>query len=159
MHPHGQNVLVVRAIEHADVARRWECLADPPQIVVGEFLLGRLAEAGIPDTLWIASSHNVFDDAALACGVHALQHQEDLAGVAGPAARVEHFLQFGEHPVALVLQVARVALLAGEPGCGVRVDVGDLTAGPELQQMMRFVSPERREVGVGCFGHLSVKQA
>ena len=79
-----------------------------------QLFLGRLAEAGVPDALRIAGSHNVFDDAALARGVHALQHQQHRAGVAGAAVGVQHLLQFGEAVVALGLQRGRVGLLAAE---------------------------------------------
>ena len=146
VHPHDEHVLVVRPVEHADVTCGGQRVPDPPQVVVGQLLLSRLAEARVSNALRIARSDNVFDDAALACGVHALQYQQHLAGVAGPAVRVQHLLQFGEALVAFGLQVGRIRLGPAEARCGVRLDVGDQLARLELEVGVRFVGPERREV-------------
>ena len=86
-----------------------QCVADPPQVVVLALLLGGHAEAGVSDAQRIARPDDVFDDAALARGVHALQHQQDRSGVARAAVGVEHLLQLGEALVAFGLHVGRVA--------------------------------------------------
>lgn len=72
----------MRAVEHPDVAGRRERLVDPPEVVVRAFLLGGLAEAGVADTHRAARSDHMLDDAALARGVHALQHQQHRPAVA-----------------------------------------------------------------------------
>jgi hypothetical protein len=47
----------------------------------------------VSHTLRVSRSDNVFDDAALACGVHALQHEQQRLVVACTlAVGVEHFL-------------------------------------------------------------------
>ena len=145
--PHDQHVLVVRAVEHPDVAGGRQRGADPPQIVMCALLLGGHAEAGVPDALRIGLTDNVFDDSALSGGVHALQHQQHRAVVALLAVGVQHFLQLGVPLVALLLQRDGTVLVAGESRRAVGVDVGNLAAGAKLQRAARIVVPEIRHAG------------
>ncbi len=113
------------------------------KIVVLALLLGRHAEAGVSDALRISSSHNVFDDAALARGVHTLQHQEQRAVVlAASAVRVQHLLQVGESLVAFGLQRRRVGLLALEPGVALVSMFATLSPCAEHQIVMWLVRPQ-----------------
>jgi hypothetical protein len=105
-----------------------------------------LAEAGVPDTLRVSTSHNVFDDSTLARGVHALQYEQYRACVARPTVGVQHLLQFGESDVAFVLKCRGVGLGATEARSGFGVDVADLLAETELQLGVRFVRPQRRQI-------------
>ena len=122
-------------------------MPDPPQVVVLALLLGRHPERGVFDALRISRSDNVSDDAALACGVHALQHQQHRAGVVGaPTVGVQHLLQLGESLVALGLQRDGVGLLAFEPGRGAGVDVRNLVALAVHQVVVRLVCPQVGQV-------------
>ncbi len=66
----------MRPIEHADVAGLREAPVDPPQEVVREFFVGGLLERRQHHPLRVDGSHDVADDAALARGVHRLQHEK-----------------------------------------------------------------------------------
>ena len=65
----------MRAVEDADVATFRQGISNPPQVVVLALLLGWLAETGVGDAHRTAGAHHMFDDPALAGGVHALQYQ------------------------------------------------------------------------------------
>src|SRR5262249_22300022 len=92
VHSDGKNVLIVRTIEHADMAGIRQRLANTPEKMMRQLFLGRLTEACVPDALRIPGSDNMFDNAALACGVHALQYQQNRTRVAGSAVGVKHLL-------------------------------------------------------------------
>jgi hypothetical protein len=53
-----------------------DLLADAPEEVVRELLLGRLLERGELHALRVDDADDVLDDAALAGGVHRLQHEQ-----------------------------------------------------------------------------------
>ncbi len=111
VHPDDQHVLVVRR------GRRPRC-ARPAGARCGSATgSGGPAppRSGLPklvilDALRIAGSHNMFDDSALACGVHALQYQQHRTVVVAALAAVgvEHLLQGGEALIALGLQRRRI---------------------------------------------------
>ena len=109
--------------------------------------LRRDAERVVPDSLRISGSHNMFDDSALACGVHALQHEKQRLVVAGTlAVGVEHLLQFGESRVALRLHLGGVGLLTLETRCRAGFDVGDLVAVAIHQKVVWFVCPRLGQI-------------
>ena len=115
---------------------------------MGPLLLGGHPEAGVLDAHRIAGAHDVLDDAALARGVHALQHQQQRSVVfAGLAVGVEHLLQAGEAFVALGLHVGRPVLVAGVAGTRVGVEVGDFLAGAKREDLAGCVGPLSRQVG------------
>ena len=76
VYPGDEDVLVMRAIEDADLALLRQPFADPPQEAVPPFFRGRRLERGDPDALGVEAADDVGDRAVLAAGVHALQHQQ-----------------------------------------------------------------------------------
>ena len=80
VHPDDQHVLVVAAVEDADAPLGRQRLADPPQEVVLQLLLGRRLERGDPHALGVDQADGVPEHAALPGGVHALQHQQHAPG-------------------------------------------------------------------------------
>ena len=132
----------MRAVEHADVTGRRQRAPDPPQVVVLALFLGRHPEGGVSDALRIRCSDNVFDDAALARGVHALQNKQQRSILAvALAVGVQHLLQLGEPFVAFGLHLGGVGLLAFESRGRAGVDVRDLVALAIHQKVARFVCP------------------
>jgi hypothetical protein len=77
--PDDQHVLVVGPVEDPEVARVGQRVADPPQEVVSELLVGRRLEAGDLDTLRVDQADGVTQHPALPGGVHALEHQQHPA--------------------------------------------------------------------------------
>ena len=143
MYPDHQHVLVVRSVEHPDVTGRGQRPANPPQVVVLAFFLGGHAEAGVPDALRISGSDNVFDDPALAGGVHALQHQQQRAVVVGgPAVGVEHLLQFAKRSLRSGASWAASFLLPLNPGVALVSSPDTLSPASEHQVVVRLVGPE-----------------
>ena len=94
--PHDQDVLVVGAVEDADVARLRQGVADPPQEAVLALLVGGRLEAGDLHALRVDQADRVAQHSALAGGVHALQHQQHAPLGAGGALGPEHLLQVGQ---------------------------------------------------------------
>ena len=77
---HDENLLVVGAIEDADLAAGGEVGLGAPEEVVGKFLGGGLFEAGDVAALRVNAGHDVADGAVFASGVHGLE--DDGKGVA-----------------------------------------------------------------------------
>ena len=90
--PHDQHVLVVGSVEDRDATAFGRALHASPEERVVEFLGARLLERDDVAALRIDAGEQVLDQAVLAGGVHALQHDEDRAGVVGP----EQLLGFRE---------------------------------------------------------------
>ena len=107
LHQHG---LVVRPVPHGDAAGLGHADPRPVQEVVLVFLLGRPPEGKHFHALRVDALENVAHHAALAGGVHALQHDDDPRRVPVPAARrgVHPLLQVGD------LLVVVVELLGGD---------------------------------------------
>ena len=97
-HPHGDDVLVVAAIENNELAGGRHLGMHPPQEVVGELFRARLLEGIYMDPLRIDARENVLDAAVLAAGVHGLHHHQDAVLV----LRVEFFLKCLELVLELV---------------------------------------------------------
>ncbi len=73
---HDQHVLVVAAVEHGDLAIGGRVPVDPPEVVVGELLLGRHAERGDPHARRVEPGEHLAEHAVLATGVHRLEDDE-----------------------------------------------------------------------------------
>ena len=90
-HPHGDDVLVVGAVEDADLAAGREHGVDAPEVVVRELGRGRRLERGDRAALRVDALEDAPDDAVLAGGVEPLEHEQDASacprrrGVAGAA--------------------------------------------------------------------------
>src|SRR4051794_2088999 len=84
-----QHVLVMGAIEDADVAMRGRGGVDAPQEVVGELLRGRLLERRDPHALRVDAGEDVLGGPVLAARVHRLEHDEQRL----PGLGVEAVLQ------------------------------------------------------------------
>src|ERR1700733_1152277 len=76
MNPYNQNILVVRAIEYADLPPLRQHACRTPQKIVFEFRRAWRLEAVHPATLWINAGHHVANDAVFARSVHPLQDHE-----------------------------------------------------------------------------------
>ena len=76
MDANHQHLLVVAAVEDADVAACRKRPIGAPQEVVRQFLGSRRLEAGHLHTLRIYARHHVLDRAVLAGSVHRLQHAQ-----------------------------------------------------------------------------------
>src|SRR5215208_4425712 len=82
----------------------------------------------------------MFDDAALARGVHPLQYEQHRTLVVGRlVVGVQHLLQFGEPTHPLVQHLEGVRLGTFETRCGTGVDVGHLVAGLKHQLLRKIL--------------------
>jgi hypothetical protein len=73
---YDEHVLVVRAVEDADLALARNLLVDPPQVVVRELLRCRHLERGDNAALRVERLHHLLDGAVLARRVDALEHDQ-----------------------------------------------------------------------------------
>ena len=80
---HDENLLVVGAIEDADLAAGGEVGLGAPEEVVGKFLGGGLFEAGDVAALRVNAGHDVADGAVFASGVHGLEDEENGVATGG----------------------------------------------------------------------------
>ena len=81
VHAHHEDLLVVGAVEDADLAAARQVGGEAPQVVVVE-LQGRGRLVGVHgDALRVHAAHDVADGAVLAGGVERLQHDDDAVGV------------------------------------------------------------------------------
>ena len=110
MHAHHQHLLVVGAVEDADLAALRQRLGGAPEEIVLEFFRARLLEGMHVDALRIEARHHVLDDAVLAGGVHRLQHDQHRPGAAG----VKPLLQIGKPRDALGEHRLGFGLVDGE---------------------------------------------
>ena len=92
VHANHEHLLVVAAVEDADVAARRQGAVGAPKEVVCQFLGSRRLEAGHLHALRVHARHHVLDGAVLAGGVHRLEHAQHRPFV----LRVEPLLQCGE---------------------------------------------------------------
>jgi len=146
-HAHRDDVLVLRAVEHREHSGPRQLLADPPEEVVRELLLGGSAERHDVHPARVDLADDVLDRAALARRVHALEDQQDAARAARAPLGVELLLQRGDPLRQRGLGVPGVGLLAVEAGRragidGAQVDgarrrpqqIGDLLHSPRLTE-------------------------
>ena len=76
---------------------------------------------------------HMLDGAALARGVHALQHEQHAALAAAQALRVEALLVLADLDDAFREYLGRVILAAAEAGTGCRIDLRKLDIGCRAQ--------------------------
>ena len=84
VHPEGDDLFVVGAVEDPDASPLGRRLGDPPQERVVELLARRLLERDDVHALGVDAGHDVLDRRVLAGGVHRLEHDEQGVGVARP---------------------------------------------------------------------------
>ena len=89
LHPHGNNILVVAAVEDRDLAIAGNMLVHAPEEIASQFSLGRLLEGLHADALRVHPQKNMFHTPVLPPGVHGLNHNQDPALV----LRVQDLLQ------------------------------------------------------------------
>jgi hypothetical protein len=92
MDARGKDVFVVRAVEDADHASRWNLKLAAPEEVVFGFKRGRDFEAGDVAALGVNAGENMGDGAVFAGGIHALKDDEEGLGAGG----IEDVLKDGE---------------------------------------------------------------
>jgi hypothetical protein len=84
VHADDEHLLVVRAVEDADLAARRQALLIAAQVVLIELARGRDLEALDPDALRIDAAHHVADGAVLPRGIERLEHHDDaVRGLGG----------------------------------------------------------------------------
>ena len=89
MDAHDEDVLVVGAVEDADLALARDAPVDAPEVVVGELLGRRDLERGDGTALRVERAHHVAERAVLAGGVDSLEDDEDLMLALGPEPVLE----------------------------------------------------------------------
>src|SRR5699024_5686893 len=77
VHPLCHYVFIMRTVKSHDLARQRIVFADAPQKVVLELFVSRLAETQGRSSLRVKDRKDRFYCAALARGIHALQHNQD----------------------------------------------------------------------------------
>ena len=92
MDPHDERLLVIAAVEDADMAAVGQALHAAPEIVVIQLFGGRGLEGEDLAPLGVDPGHDVLDGAVLAGGVHRLEDQQHRPLVLG----VEFVLQLGQ---------------------------------------------------------------
>ena len=97
MHPRDEHILVVRAVEDADVPLRRDLPMHPPEKVMRQFKRSGRLERRHPAALWVHARHHMLDRAVLAAGIHALENNEQRPARIG----IESFLEPAESRDAL----------------------------------------------------------
>ena len=111
MHPDDEHLLVMGAVEDADLAASGEAPRVAPEEVVVELLGRGHLEAVHRDALGVHAAHHVADRPVLAGRVERLQHHQHPPRV----LRRQPSLVFGEQPHALLEQRATLLLLLHAP--------------------------------------------
>ena len=114
-----EDVLVVRAVEDPDLALARRVPVDPPQEVVAELLRGRDLERRDRAALRVECLHDLGDRAVLACGIDALEHDEDRVLRLRPhpvleAPQALHLVERRRHRRLLVVAERRAGIHAFE---------------------------------------------
>ena len=126
VHAHGEHLLVVGAVEDADLAARRQALGVAPHEVVIQLLGGRDLEAVDPDALRVDAAHHVPDRPVLAGAVQRLQHDEDPPAVLSGQTRLVDAQQLDS-----LLEQRHALLLLLDPGLERRIEIpGELDAAP-----------------------------
>src|SRR5216684_9178474 len=119
--PHDQHVLVMRAVEDADVSREGQAAPDAPEEAVPLLRGGRLLEGRDLDRLRVQVADDVRDGAVLTARVHALKHQQQRLF----ALCVQLVLELEQGRMLLGEVFQRPLLVGGEARGRCRVDVGE----------------------------------
>ena len=109
MNANHEHFLIVGSVEDPDAAPRGEPHRRAPEIIVLEFLGGRLLEGMDVCAFRADPGHHVFDDVIFPSPIHTLEHQQQGVAVLG----VQELLQRLESLEAL-LQMRERGFLAGE---------------------------------------------
>src|SRR6476659_2718000 len=120
VHAHHQHLLVIGAVEDAEMPAPGQHERRPPQKIVIELERARRLEGMHVATLRVDLAHHVLDHAVLARGVEALEYHEDCPLVLG----IEPLLQLGETLGSFGEQRLGLALLDVDPAAVGRIDVG-----------------------------------
>ena len=114
MHAHDEDLLVVRAVEDADLAATRQGPGVAPEVVVVDLLGGGHLEGVHGDALRVDAAHDVADGAVLAGGVEGLEHDQDAVGVLGGEASLilGHQLDAALEELEAVLLLDEVRLVA-----------------------------------------------
>ena len=121
MHADDEHLLVVGAVEDADVAARGQTHRGAPQEVVVDLVRRRNLERVHLAALRVDAGHDVLDGAVLARRVHRLEDDEERPTVVGVEAR----LQVSEQFHAARQELARLLLLEVQPAGVAGVVVGE----------------------------------
>ena len=116
------------AVEYGNPPRLGQFTLHTPEEVVVELLGRRLAEAMVMDAHRVTLAEHVTHDAALAGGIHALQHDEQPPCRAFDAIRVHEPLVSGDFGGADRNELLGVLFIAVESGSGIAFDISDLHA-------------------------------
>ena len=132
VHPHDQNVLVVRTVKdrHATEARRMGM--DPPQKIVVALFRRWLLETHNIDPLRVHCAHDMPTRPVLARSINPLQDNEQRV----PAVGVKFSLQIGD-AAQIVLELGLDVVFGVIRAMKIRVDIGelDLAARVDLQPL------------------------
>jgi hypothetical protein len=107
MHPHHENLFVVRTVEDADAAALWNLRGVTPKEVVRQLFGRGLFEGADVASLRVHARHDVLDRAVLAGSLHRLEDDEHRPGI----LRVEDILLHGQPRGAALQQLRRLALV------------------------------------------------
>ena len=130
MHAHDQHFLIVGAVEDADAASPRQPQGGAAQEIILQLFFARRLERMHLAALRIDAGHHVLDDAVLARGIHALQHDQHRPLALG----VQHLLLFREPREALGEHRFHAVLVDGKAEILCRVVIAE----PE---MFRLVDP------------------
>src|SRR6266511_1840483 len=83
VHPHHQDLLVIGAVEDADMPAPRQHDGSPPEEIVVELELAWRLEGMHVAALWIDAGHHMLDDAVLACGIEPLEDDQEGPAVLG----------------------------------------------------------------------------
>ena len=122
------HIFIMGAVEYGNPPRLGQFTLHTPEEVVVEILGRRLAEAMVMDAHRVALAEHVTHDAALAGGIHALQHDEQPPCRAFDAIRVHEPLVSGDFGGADRNELLGVLFIAVESGSGIAFDISDLHA-------------------------------
>src|SRR5690606_1395901 len=122
-HPGRDDVLVVAPVEQGDLPVPGDVPVHPPEEVAGQLLVGRRAERRHPDPGGVQPGEGPADGAALARGVHPLQHDQQTVATVG----VEALLQV-PHPPGELRHLGPALGLARHPAGRAGVVVGQAEA-------------------------------
>ena len=149
------DILIMRAIEHRDPPVLRQLAPDAPQEVVLQLLLAGFAESVVVDAHRVALAEHMAHDAALAGGIHALQHDEQPTPYALDAVGIQQFLEACDLAGADVDEPFAVLAVAFESG-GVRgVDPVHAHTFVEHEPLRRRQRPHHAQqvAGFGGAGH------
>src|SRR5215471_17233104 len=138
VHAHDEDLLVVRAVEDANVPALGQALDIPPQKVMAEVLRRRLLEGEHLAALRIDARHHMLDRTILACRVHRLKYEQQRPAILS----VKHVLFFCEPLCATGQELGCLGLLQLEVTgvAGVEVLEAKAIAGGDAERVNVFLN-------------------